>query len=690
MARENVSCLLCKQQKHKHNQTPFEELELYLRMGSRFLKQYNDYLLPSLRYFWPRNVLIVVILDEESAQDKELAKSLAERYPYPRTEYQSPIDPGIYHGVGHERMQRDYFYPENNTNKTYVGYLDTDSVFVTRVIPDLLFEEGKPIVIANYGKRDTDWWSQAAMTTEAIFKSKEVMKCMAYFPVIMKVSHIVELRGYLEKLHNKPFDEIYRQFSVRPIGQFNIMCQYIWAFHKDEYKFHFHLWSYNNGSWQGEDNSPGRQPYEFYLTNVTGTEDRMKDMSASIKLLLKCVLLMSSTFPFFAGIYLFKSDLWNYIMTPLNNSNASYHVKETQAVIEDLELYLRMSSKFLNKYDSFLLPSLRYFWPGNVSIVVVLDAENAKDKELGKTLPLRYPYPRVEYQSPIHPSIYHHYGHERMQRDFFYAEEKIRKRYVGYIDTDTVFVTRVIPELLFEMGKPVVIGNYGPDGWWWSKVSVATASMFKSKEVMRCMAYFPVIMKVSHIVELRKYMEKLHNKSFDEIYKASFSKGTFSQFSVMCQYIWMFHRDEYKFYFHLRSNNNNGIWHGEGNSPGRQPYEFYQTNVSDQQKVPKPRAAIHYRYHRNWTNPSTLQNVIKAGICFSGGFDLCPDLCKHLNRSGLQRELYCFEYNDWSWDQRCLDEQRKHYQLVTAQTDDEAVKSLKAGCINVDHLTFKP
>ncbi|KAK3607571.1 hypothetical protein CHS0354_011108 [Potamilus streckersoni] len=377
--RQNISCAACGEYKHRLTPMPFEELELYLRMGSRFLKQYNDYLLPSLRYFWPRNVSIVVILDEESAQDKELAKSLAERYPYPRIEYQSPIDPGIYHGVGHERMQRDYFYPENNTKKTYVGYLDTDSVFVTKVIPDLLFEEGKPIVIANYGKRDTDWWSQAAMTTEAIFKSKEVMKCMAYFPVIMKVSHIVELRGYLEKLHNKPFDEIYRQFSGRPIAQFNIMCQYIWAFHKDEYKFHFHLWSYNNGSWQGEDNSPGRQPYEFYLTNVT-----------------------------------------------------------------------------------------------------------------------------------------------------------------------------------------------------------------------------------------------------------------------------------------------------------------------EEQKVPKPRAAIHYRYHYsvNWEKSATYIDVLKTGICFSGGFYLCPDQCKHLNQTVLHKQLYFFEYNDWSWDKRCLDEQRKHYTEVAKRRNAEADNDLKISCIEVDKLFF--
>ncbi|KAL3856471.1 hypothetical protein ACJMK2_011225 [Sinanodonta woodiana] len=395
---------------------------------------------------------------------------------------------------------------------------------------------------------------------------------------------------------------------------------------------------------------------------------------------------------FVAALYVCKYPAYNYILAELYDlsHNDMEHTKDNQAAFEELELYLRMSSAFLEMYDNVLLPSLRYFWPGNVSIVVVLDQERPEDHKLGETLSKRYPYPRVAYQNPTDPVIYHWRGHERMQRDFFYPEDKITKRYVGFIDTDTVFVTRVIPELLFEEGKPVIIGNYGKyDTPLFAKEeSLGTGKMLKSKEIARGMAYFPVIMKVSHIVELRNYVEKLHNKTFDEIFKIS-SNGPYSQFSVMCQYVWNFHRDEYKFYFHLRSYNN-GTWNGEGNPPGREPYAFYQTNVTEVQKIPKPRSSIHLRYHDNWKNPDTLRNVIKTGVCFSGGFDICPDQCKHLNRSALQKELYYFEYNDWSWDKRCLDQQRKHYALVDKQRNEVVLQALASGCAEVDRLSFKP
>ncbi|KAL3856468.1 hypothetical protein ACJMK2_011222 [Sinanodonta woodiana] len=363
-----------------------------------------------------------------------------------------------------------------------------------------------------------------------------------------------------------------------------------------------------------------------------------------------------SLFPFVIALYLYRYPTIVYIFAQTSSLRHNIkHMKDNQAAFEDLELYRRMSSAFLELYDNVVLPSLKYFWPGNVSIVVVLDQERPQDHELGKTFSKRYPYPRVVYQNPIDPI-------------FFYPEDKITKRYVGFIDTDTVFVTRVIPELLFEEGKPVIIGNYGKYEMplFAKEESLGTGKMLKSKEIARGMSYFPVIMKVSHIVELRNYVEKLHNKTFDEIFKIS-SNGPYSQFSVMCQYVWNFHRDEYKFYFHFRSYNN-GTWNGEDNPPGREPYTFYQTNVTEEQKMPKPRSSIHLRYHDNWKNPDTLRSVIKTGICFSGGFDICPDQYKHLNRN----------------------QQRKHYALVDDRRNDVTLQALATGCAEVDRLSFKP
>ncbi|KAL3856599.1 hypothetical protein ACJMK2_011334 [Sinanodonta woodiana] len=394
---------------------------------------------------------------------------------------------------------------------------------------------------------------------------------------------------------------------------------------------------------------------------------------------------------FLATCYVYEFKLYNYIWQQPQDGciSCEHHENKNQVAFENLELYLRMTSKFTKQYYDFLLPSLRYFWPGNASLVIVLDEENPQDKELGLKLSQTYPYPRVEYQSPIDPGIYHRKGHERMQRDFFYPEGKIKTKYVGFLDTDTVFVTRVIPDLLFEEGKPIIFGFYGKSSEpYYKRESFATASMYKSKEVVRGMSYFPVIMEVSHIVELRKYLEKLHNKSFDEIYRQH-SGGPISQFSIMTQYMWSFHRDKYKFHFHLRSYNN-GTWHGEANSPNRHSYEFYQNNVTDDQRSPKPRSSIHYRYYPNWRKPITLRNAIKTGICFSGGFDLCPDQCKHLNQSSLHTDLYFFEFIDWSWDKRSLDEQKKHYAKVLEQRNAETDNALKVGCVEANKLWFKP
>ena len=142
---------------------------------------------------------------------------------------------------GNDRMQRDMFYPERCTSKTYVAYVDTDSMFITRIIPEMLFVQNKPIIIAIFGNLTNDIWRHISQSTFNIFKEKEVMRCMSNFPVIMKTEHVVEAREYLEKLHNMPFDEIISKLRTERFSQFNLMCQYIWMFHRSEYEFHFQL-----------------------------------------------------------------------------------------------------------------------------------------------------------------------------------------------------------------------------------------------------------------------------------------------------------------------------------------------------------------------------------------------------------------------------------------------------------------
>ena len=112
----------------------------------------------------------------------------------------------ILSGRDKDRMQRDLFYPDLCTSKKYVAFVDTDTMLISRMVPEMLFDGGKPIVIGVYGKVVHSFYNRIAQATAKLFKTKEVIRCMSYFPVVMKVEHLVELREYLEKLHNIPFD----------------------------------------------------------------------------------------------------------------------------------------------------------------------------------------------------------------------------------------------------------------------------------------------------------------------------------------------------------------------------------------------------------------------------------------------------------------------------------------------------
>ena len=217
-------------------------MDLYLRFTTAkptLPRYYESLLVQSMRYFWPDHFSMVVVLDNERQEDHSFAESIRQTFPFPRTCFMDPIT-GLQFSEK-DRTQRDMFYPERCTSKKYVGFVDTDTVFISRVIPELLFDEGKPIIVGIYGNIYNSYYEDIAESTEKIFKTKEVMRCMSNFPVIMKVEHIIKLREYLEKLHNMTFDEVLQKKRVKRIGQYNFMCQYIWLFHRNEYKFYFNF-----------------------------------------------------------------------------------------------------------------------------------------------------------------------------------------------------------------------------------------------------------------------------------------------------------------------------------------------------------------------------------------------------------------------------------------------------------------
>lgn len=64
--------------------------------------------------------------------------------------------------------------------------------------------------------------------------------------------------------------------------------------------------------------------------------------------------------------------------------------------------------------------------------------------------------------------------------------------------------------------KPVVNGRVGfPQYMFWDYVSQTTKWLLGTEESMRCMSYFPVIIKRQHLTDMREYIENLHRENFD-------------------------------------------------------------------------------------------------------------------------------------------------------------------------------
>lgn len=233
-----------------------------------------------------------------------------------------------------------------------------------------------------------------------------------------------------------------------------------------------------------------------------------------------------------------------------------------------------------------------------------------------------------------------------------------------------MFITTVTPESLFENGKPIVIGLIGKYVYPEREAAAAavTKTLFGSEQVMQCRGYFPVMIKVQHIHDLRNYLAKTHGMDFDELIRTKMaSTYSFSPFNIMCQYIFLFHRHEYRFYLQMRPDDQ---W--EQTSEYRIPLEFYQENFKPEERKPFPRISIHYRHHKPQEEMVSLTfgiyrylpQALLEGVCHSGGFDLCPRECKLFSRSDLHNNLFNFDQSLWSWDSRCFEAQRTHYANV--------------------------
>ncbi len=232
--------------KTDQNSLSWPDLQLFVTLPNHHHGEFQQELLRSLLFFWPLKLLnMVVVLDEEIKSDtfNEALKNETKDFHNFNVKFNKPTD--YYGKQGHDRQQLIMFWADNFTKSELVGFVDTDTLFIAPVYQEDLFNDEKPVVIAQHDHMVSQdgFWGPAAKTTEAVFGKVEVLRCMSYFPVIIKTKHLVELRHFVEQKHNTSFNEYYRSsiLSRQRYSQFNIMCNYIWYHHRDEYSWHIQL-----------------------------------------------------------------------------------------------------------------------------------------------------------------------------------------------------------------------------------------------------------------------------------------------------------------------------------------------------------------------------------------------------------------------------------------------------------------
>ena len=126
--------------------------------------------------------------------------------------------------------------------------------------------------------------------------------------------------------------------------------------------------------------------------------------------------------------------------------------------------------------------------------------------------------------------------------------------YVGFVDVDTLFVTAVTRSLILEDGiKPVVTARIGePRIPCWIQTG---EYVLGCKQVIQFMSHFPVTFETAHIRLFREFVAQLHGKNFTQVIdeatqKLNVHKHCYCHYSMMCNYVWYHHRDEYAWHLH--------------------------------------------------------------------------------------------------------------------------------------------
>ena len=304
-----------------------------------------------------------------------------------------------------------------------------------------------------------------------------------------------------------------------------------------------------------------------------------------------------------------------------------------------------MKKDHVYEFYKIFYSSIIFFWPKDqINLLLIIDDEQQEieyhKKNLLKIVGNRTNYTRVVTNKIVYNDIS---GHDRQQHIMMWADNFTKSEYIGFVDSDTLFVSRLLPEDLFHFDKPRVQPVFGgpPLNEFWRKTSLSTYLALGFKEKFKGMSYFPVVVKRSHLPFIREHIRKNLNKTtFYEAWRYLLDKKRpYSQFNLMVNVLYQFFHDEYS--WHITEETLN--WSGP-------PAEGQVSNISEagirKQEIydPYPRLSIHWSYERLFSQKfASFQEVIQTGHCYGLNSNLLSKYkyCQNIN---IENDVNLFEW----------------------------------------------
>ena len=321
----------------------------------------------------------------------------------------------------------------------------------------------------------------------------------------------------------------------------------------------------------------------------------------------------------------------------------SYKSIDQSSNLSKLELVIVMNHKFTDWWEAGLKPSYELFWPKRYRRIKIITEFDQLENENFIKKSNSTSYITVTPEIPTNKSWT---GHTKQQWDMFNADFYSNSEYIGFIDTDAVFITPVVESFIFEDNKPIVKGAKGnpmKNTRWavWGKVPSNTIKAIGKPEVANFMTYFPVVIKREHFLPMREHIKRHMNKSsfleaFDEI-----QKTTYSQFCIMMNYLFWFHRHEYVW----------SILEIKGGVSTKKPEgqvsdEFLHKILTVKELEPRLHVTTHWKYTRGRIiDKHRLIEDMQTGFCWATNFSNSSK-CAGFKANAYQELLFIFQRNN--------------------------------------------